>query len=149
MVIPDGRACGAVQIEALGALVVVSFDAPTAAPWISRDAGLTWEPLRSLRGAGRLALASQDGVPVLYAACFVESLDRGRVVRCALDGRLSVEGVLDLELVRAVHPNAASGEADGDQRVHTLRVEPLRDPTRVWVGCGLGLVQVDLPDGER
>jgi hypothetical protein len=149
MVIPDGRACGAVQIEALGALVVVNFDSPSAAPWMSRDAGLTWAPLRSLRGASRLALASQGGSPVLYAACFVESLDRGRVVRCVLDGRLDVEGVIDLDLVCAAHPNAASGEADGDQRVHTLRVEPLRDPSRVWVGCGLGLVQVDLPDEAR
>ena len=128
-----------------GAMIAIACDATGVGPFVSDDDGQSWRTIDPLRDAIGLAHVGGDD-RALYAAIFCEGIDRGLVVRAPLGGG-APEIVLDLEDVRRAHHVAGAGDSEGDQRIRALIAEPDPEGTRLWIGGGLGVIEVVVPRG--
>ncbi len=108
--------------------VVVSVDGPGRVPLVSSDDGQTWQDVDLLRDAGAIAIADEA---ILYAAVFVEEIERAFVIRMPLDGQEAPAVVVDL------------GEPHrlGDQRVRMLKIEPRDGERELVVVSGVGVLR--------
>jgi hypothetical protein len=120
-----------VFIVGAGKHVVVSVDGPGRVPLISSDDGRTWRELDVLHDAGAIAIAGGEGDAVLFAAIFVEELERAIVIRMPLDERDAPTVVIDLGKL----------PFRGDQRIRRLKLERQGEEMVLFVVSGIGVLR--------
>jgi hypothetical protein len=97
------------------------------------------EPVSALTHAVPMLARKEHGIPVLYAAIFKPTEDRGALLRCP-DGE-QPRVVLDVRAEREAHGLPARGDAEGDNRVTAVASA---SDGGLWVGTGAGLFHVRL-----
>lgn len=124
-------------------LVVVREGEPEG-PFLSRDAGASWERLGKLPSAGPVAIVEEAGRPVLYAALFFDGADRGVVVRAPLDTPEQAGLVLDVRRERDERRIDGRGDPEGDNRILAIAARPDGRRTQLHVATGAGLFRVEV-----
>ena len=136
------------HVAVLGSTLVTVREGEAEGPFVSRDAGATWERLGRLPSAGPVLLVDEGGGPVLYAALFFDGADRGVVVREPLDTPERAAMILDVRRERDERRIEGRGDPEGDNRALALAARVRGPRTQLYAATGAGLFRVDVkPEG--